>query len=210
MLSASLFALMLAAAAADEPVATSPAARETAAAAAPQRPADIPASAPTDDYGFVAWCHGALSGHMELRELVKPELDALSPGDDDSAQLAAGKEALELYSRALKSAEKASPVAIHNRALQSSGQGYRIWSAARTAEPRTRMWSYLMWELPPRCETAAKRLEERSSLFAEALRPGAENAASPSLVDSSPALPAEPAGTPGPQATAEGDLRGAQ
>jgi len=32
------------------------------------------------------------------------------------------------------------------------------------------MWSYLMWELPPRCEVAAKRLEERSTLFAGALK----------------------------------------
>ena len=159
MLIGSLLALALAA----EPA--------PAVATAP-RDADIPASAPTDDYGFVAWCHGALSGHMELRGLVKDELDRLSPpppGDDDKQQ-AIGKEYLELYNRAMREAEKASASSIRGRAQQGSARGYGIWAAARAAEPRTRMWSYLMWELPPRCEIAAKRLEEKSALFAPALR----------------------------------------
>jgi hypothetical protein len=157
MLIASLFALAIAAEAAPE---------------APARDPEIPASAPVDDYGFVAWCHGALSGHMALRPLVKQELDTLSPApaDDDEKQKAAGDMYLKLYSEAMAAAEKASPTAIKPRAQAASARGYGIWTAARNAEPRTRMWSYLMWELPPRCEIAAKRLEEKSALFAEALR----------------------------------------
>jgi len=176
MVIASLFALALAAA--DGPIATDPSLRPATQAAAPApapakpaRDAEIPSSAPTDDYGFVAWCHGALSGHMELHDRVQPELNKVSPGGDDSKLMAAGQEYLELYARALKAAEKASPTNIHERGVQADAAGYRIWAAARTAEPRTQMWSYLMWELPPRCEIVAKQLEERSTLLAEALRP---------------------------------------
>ena len=185
---ASLFALVLAAAVADEPISTSPEAKAAAAAAAPPivatpaaapagppRDPDIPTSAPEDDYGFVAWCHGALSGHMELHDRVKPELDKVSPGHDDIdvEQAKAGMDYLALYAQALKAAEAASPTAIHERGVQADAAGYRIWAAARNADPRTQMWSYLMWELPPRCEIAAKRLVERSSLFAAALKPDA-------------------------------------
>jgi hypothetical protein len=160
--------------------------------AAPPREADIPASAPTDDYGFVAWCHGALSGHMALRPLVKDELDSLSPApaNDDEKQKEAGDEYLKLYSRAMTAAEKASPTVIKPRAQAASARGFGIWNAARSAEPRTRMWSYLMWELPPRCEIAAKRLVERSDLFAQALRTSPSAAPDPGPVASS-AAPAE-------------------
>ena len=175
MVIASVLALLLAAASADQPIATAPGAApapasEASAAKPAGRDPEIPASAPTDDYGFVAWCHGALSGHMELYDRVKPELDKVSPGQDDSALMKAGRDYLALYAEALKAAEKASPTNIHNRGVEANAAGYRIWAAARAAEPRTQMWSYLMWELPPRCEVAAKRLEERSTLFAGALK----------------------------------------
>jgi hypothetical protein len=176
MVIASLFALALATA--DGPIATAPSPAEPAAATAPASPAaepardaEIPGSAPTDDYGFVAWCHGALTGHMELHDRVQPELNKVSPGGDDSEQMQAGRDYLALYADALKAAEKASPANIHDRGVEANAAGYRIWAAARAAEPRTQMWSYLMWELPARCEIAAKRLKERSTLFAEALRP---------------------------------------
>jgi hypothetical protein len=157
-----------------------------------------------DDYGFVAWCHGALSGHMELHDKVKPELDKVSPGGDDTEQTKAGRDYLAMYAKALTEAEKASPSNIHDRGVEANAAGYRIWSAARAAEPRTQMWSYLMWELPARCEIAAKRLQERSSLFGEALRSGG----APGSAD----VPAESSATPADTAAAEpaGGLRGAQ
>lgn len=204
MLIASLFALVLAAD--DAPLATAPAARPAPALAAQpngtaanapeaRRDPDIPATAPTDDYGFVAWCHGALSGHMELAEKVKPELDKISPnsGGGDAEQTKAGREYLELYTRALREAEKASPSNAHARGVAASASGYRIWSAARAADPRTQMWSYLMWELPPRCEIAAKRLEERSTLMAEALRPNSGPVQGPPAVAPGPPLEPFPA-----------------
>jgi len=184
----------------DGPIATSPDGRPAASvpAAAPAGPAapdqpfrdpDIPSSAPADDYGFVAWCHGALSGHMELHDKVKPELEKVSPGGDDIDLAKAGADYLTLYATALKEAERAAPGNIHARGVEADAAGYRIWAAARAAEPRTQMWSYLMWELPPRCEIAAKRLEETSVLLGQALR------ADPNAPKPAPAAPtaAEPA-----------------
>ena len=58
------------------------------------------------------------------------------------------------------------------------GQGEAIWTAAKAAPPRSRMWTWLMWDLPGRCEVAAKRLQTRSGLLGAAFRdaPGAADA----------------------------------
>ena len=176
MLIGSLLALALAAPA--SPQATAPqATAPQAAAEAPVRDARLPPGAPEDDYGFVAWCHGALAGHMELYNIVKPDLDAMSPAPPGNveAMREAGEMYLAMYTRAMEAAEKASTSAIHARAQAASSRGYSSWSAVRAAATRDRTWAYVNWELPARCEIAAKRLTERSDLFAEALRqsPGA-------------------------------------
>ena len=153
------------------------------AAAAAQAEGPIPPGAPEDDYGLVNWCHGALGGHMQLYTQVKPTLDGLqndpkvqgggvSPGSTtaemDQQQMAAGREYLALYERAIAAAEKANP-RIRARGQQAEAKGAGIWTPASNAvDPKTTMWSWLMWELPGRCETAAKRLEERSLLLAPA------------------------------------------
>ena len=183
--------LFLLALAAVEPEAAAPSAGEAPPPAiaamlekkpAPAAPAegDVPNGAPTDDYGFVAWCHGALNGHMQLYETVKPELAKLQrskkDADDnaklDKEQMEAGRDYLALYSRALIAAERASPNNIHQRGVQADAQGYKIWAPAQALDDKNRMWAWLTWELPGRCETAANRLEERSSLFAETFRKG--------------------------------------
>lgn len=146
---------------------------------------ELPAGAPTDDYGFVAWCHGALVGHMELYDAVKPELAKLERNKTEAAanakldkeQNEAGREYLALYSKALLAAERASPTGIHPRGVAADAQGYKMWAAARNAAPDTKMWAWLTWELPARCEIAAKRLEEKSSLFAETFRRGGKDEA---------------------------------
>jgi hypothetical protein len=163
---ASLFALALLAAPATAPAA--------AAGGVPEEP--IPAGAPSDDYGLVNWCAGALSGHMVLYHQVKPELDALpdpSPKETaalDTDQIKAGRDYLNLYKKAIEAAERASPRSISDRGLAMRRQGNAIWNAARaTRDGKARMWTYLGWELPGRCETAAERLYEKSLLSAQAL-----------------------------------------
>lgn len=166
---APLFALVLMTA--EPPAADSGAAAPTAVAEDP-----VPAGAPSDDYGFVSWCTGALAGHMTLYDQVKPELDALPdprPKETaalDAEQMKAGREYLELYRKATDAAEKASPRSIGERGLDERRRGNAIWDLARSATDRkAAMWTWLSWELPGRCETAAERLYEKSLLSAQAL-----------------------------------------
>ena len=114
---------------ADAPTATAPSAATTA------EESDTPSGAPKDDFGFVNWCKGALTGHMELYPQVKPELaqvereraaaedpkltpaqlklaraqrarDAVEEEKGDEAQAAAGRDYLALYDRAIAAAER--------------------------------------------------------------------------------------------------------
>jgi hypothetical protein len=164
---ASLFALAL--------MTADPQAAAAAAPPAAPSPEAPPPGAPTDDYGLVSWCTGALTGHMALYTMVKPELDSLPDSKPketvvlDAEQLKAGNEYLALYKRATDAAEKASPQVIHDRGLQAQRMGQSIWTPAVQADSRTRMWSYLGWELPGACETSAERLYEKSLLSAQAL-----------------------------------------
>ena len=166
---ASLFAMALMMAD-QQVVATAPPAPAVASSADP-----LPPGAPTDDYGLVEWCYGALSGHMAMYGLVKPELDKLPDSKPketqvlDAEQMKAGNKYLTLYKRATDAAEKASPQAIGERGAQARAMGASIWNPARQADARTQMWSYLGWELPGQCETSAERLYEKSLLSAQAL-----------------------------------------
>ena len=198
---ASLFALALLAAADTAPP-------PPAVAQVEDQP--VPAGAPSDDYGLVSWCTGALSGHMLLYRVVKPQLDMLdrSPKENavlDADQMKAGQEYLTLYKRATDAAEKASPQPIYQRGEAERRAGQAMWVTATNAtDKRAAMWTWLSWELPGRCETAAERLYEKSLLSAQALGidlvGGASAAANapvtPKLSGSAPAV----APLPGPTA----------
>ncbi len=207
--------------------ATPPAAAEPAAASA----APSLTGAPADDYSFTAWCRGALSGHMELAGVAGPEIarveadksakllegksgaeaqkiratlnkDTAREAELEVEQQKAGREYLALYQSALDAAEAAG--ASHARGEEATGQGYRIWSAARAAPPQTQMYSYLMWELPGRCETAAKSLKSNSGLLGAAFkRPEAAASTDPATGGDAPAAPSPapdaPAATPSPE-----------
>jgi hypothetical protein len=169
MFLAPLFALAVMTA---EPPSAGPVA--TAPKELPDEP--VPAGAPQDDYGFVNWCTGALTGHMALYQQVKPELDALpdpKPKETaalDAEQMQAGNEYLALYKKATDAAEKASPRSIAERGATERQHGNAMWDLARNAtDKKAAMWTYLSWELPGRCETAAERLYEKSLLSAQAL-----------------------------------------
>ncbi len=224
MIAASLIALALVQA--DPSLSVLPAAATqtapttSASAPSPAPPADpdsdIPKGAPADDYGLVAWCRGALTGHMALYALVQPELRSIEqPGEveqdqkDDHEQMQAGQDYLALYKHAMDAAEAASQRPIHDRGLTVEGQGEAIWTAAKLATPRTRMWSWLLWDLPGRCEVAAKRLQLRSGLLGQALRDtsapdpsGAPAGSAPATIDDAlktgPTPQASPSGAPAP------------
>ncbi|WP_174300963.1 hypothetical protein [Caulobacter sp. S45] len=134
--------------------------------------ADTPKGAPVGDYDFVAWCHGALTGHMALYTQVKPELTSIERPDEvatdeknDHAQMQAGRDYLALYTRALDGVDHTHR-ALTERRRSAEAKGQAIWDAAKAADARTRMWSWLLWDLPGRCETAAKSLQTRAGMLA--------------------------------------------
>ncbi len=235
-----LLAALAAALIAQEAPAAAPPATDAPTSTAPSTvaatTADTPSGAPSDDFGFVNWCKGALTGHMELHAQVAPELarveaekaaaqdakltgaalatakakrrtDAAEDTKIDAAQALAGRDYLALYTRAIAAAEKAGGEDLPRRADAAQEQGYRIWSAARAAPGRTKMWSWLMWELPARCETSAKKLESQSDLFGAAFKSQAAAAPAPDTPVAAPVDAAAPAAgadaTPPPAAPSD-------
>ena len=206
-------------------------ATDAAAAPAAQAPAngvsaadaDTPKGSPVGDYDFVAWCHGALTGHMALYTLVKPELTSIERPDEvaadeknDHLQMMAGREYLALYTRALDGVDKgrAAPLLARRRAAET--QGSAMWDPFKDAAPRQRMWAYVGWDLPGRCETAARKMLTPSGRLAALRSPApsdasggepAPSAEPPKNIDD--ALGAAPAATP-PPADASPSLRGPQ
>lgn len=156
----------------DGPVATVSRAGVTPQQAATPLPGEAeytPTGAPEDDYAFVGWCHGVLSGHRELAQKLGGKLTA---DDQDKAMEAdlerIGAEYLDLYQSALLSAEMSRPRSATERALLARDQGYAKWTdALHAAEHGGKdaagreidvVGSYIAWSLPGRCEHASKRL----------------------------------------------------
>ena len=146
-----LLALMLAA---SEPAATS---------TTPQSEAEmserLPAGAPKDDYGFVAWCYGVLSGHMDLAQRVQTVLPL------DPVQQKVGQSYLAAYDKALADAKEGSTAAGRKRAEAARSIGWKNWDKARAADKQLAADTYLAWQLPGRCEHAAIRLSGDKDLF---------------------------------------------
>ena len=121
----------------------------------------IPAGAPSDDFGLVAWCHGALRGHMELAERIN---------ESDEEQQSIGREYLKGYDLALAAASEGKTASGQSAAASARKAGYDSWESARTSGNReTQRYTYLGWQLPGRCEHAAKRISNNPNLFSSAL-----------------------------------------
>ena len=129
----------------------------------------FPAGAPTDDYGFMGWCYGALAGHLDLYERVAPEvrrIEAQFPDsdrpldtvmDDYKAQHERGTQILADYDRALSLQEASRRKPAVDRAT-AVARGRDVWKGADTAEPRQLAQLWMSWALPDRCEATADRL----------------------------------------------------
>ena len=147
---------------ADTPQATAPA----APAAAPET---LPAGAPEDDYGFMAWCYGALSGHIDLYETVLPEVKRIettfpAPGETMDRVMAGyalqhdrGKLILVRYGHALDAEEAKGQTGGVSRD-DAIAKGREIWTGSDKADSRTLAQLWMSWGLPGRCDTTAKRL----------------------------------------------------
>jgi hypothetical protein len=192
---ATAFLLALALIAQDAPVSTAP-----TATAPPPRTTAIN-SPPTDDYGYVGWCYGALGGYVELYDKVMPEVTRIEktfPGPDGFN--AAMKEYplmrdqarkdLVVYRSAIVAAEKASPRPISEYGAAAIKKGHSVWTGSEQVDKARLAQVWMSWSPPGDCDSRAKTLETKSNLFGQALNYNVKKDAAPA--------PAEP--TPAPEA----------
>lgn len=211
---ATAFLLALALIAQDAPVSTAP----TPTAPPPRtQPA---ATAPTDDYGYVGWCYGALGGYVELYDKVMPEVTRIEktfPGPDGFAAAMKeypamrdqAKKDLATYRSAIIAAEKASPKPISEYGAAAIKKGHSVWTGADQIDKARVAQVWMSWSPPGDCETRAKALETKSNLFGQALnynvkKEQAQAAASAESAPAAEAAPptADPAAAPAAEAQA--------
>lgn len=143
------------------------------------------AEAPADDFNRVAWCHGILSGHMDLAQRIADK----EPLSDEMEKI--GASYLRAYEAALTLSKKGETPEGRKSAEAAREKGFDGWAEARGytqagADKGKAIGAYINWSLPGDCERAAKTLsghpdlfkemqtEEESKLIAEALKPSAE------------------------------------
>ncbi len=119
------------------------------------------ADAPKDDFLRVAWCHGVLSGDMELAEMIS----SIYPKDEQLTLI--GNSYLRAYEAALTLSGQGKDEAEHQQAEDARQYGYDQWAAARKAPLKEAAGDYATWQLPGDCEHAATRLSGHPNLFAE-------------------------------------------
>ncbi|MBO9559225.1 MAG: hypothetical protein J7515_11695 [Caulobacter sp.] len=202
---ATAFLLALALIAQDAPVSTAP----TPTAPPPRtQPA---ATAPTDDYGYVGWCYGALGGYVELYDKVMPEVTRIEktfPGPDGFAAAMKeypimrdqAKKDLVTYRSAIVAAEKASPRPISEYGAAAIKKGHSVWTGADQIDKARLAQVWMSWSPPGDCETRAKALETKSNLFGQALNYNVKKDAAPVAKSSEPASTPEAAPAQEPEA----------
>lgn len=129
-------------------------------------PEELPPGTPTDDYEFMGWCTGILTGHMDLYDKVKPELTAISQRwhsvDEDAKQEAdqrtEGKILLARFRKVMATAEASYPSLgpVGQGAIQ---KGMSSWAKIDTVDRRTQAYSWMSFGLPEQCESKVATLE---------------------------------------------------
>jgi len=180
-MSALLIALALFA---QDPVAAAPA---PAAAPAASEELPWPAGAPRDDYGLVAFCHGALKGYLELHDQVMPEVTRIEttyrpPGRTLAEDMKVyadmekqGRKDLKLFERAIEAAEKASVKPIAPIGAAAIQKGRSTWAGASNLTAARLAQEWMSWSLPVRCGPTAERLEKNAKLMGAAFDPTNES-----------------------------------
>jgi hypothetical protein len=167
----------------------------------------IPPGAPTDDYGFVAWCYGALDVSLTVYQAVLPDLKDIdkrfgSPVKEAqpyAEDIVDEHKALKRFAASMEAAERASPQPIADHGVAAINLGRSIWDPAKAQPRRQLAHAWLMWGLPNRCESTAKTLKTRATLLGQALAVGAPKVDEPSHHEPAPpAAPPEPAAAAAP------------
>ena len=152
-----------------------------------------PVAPPTDDYGYVGWCYGAVSGYVELYDRAMPEVIRIerawpTPSTEENikevypAQKREAVDSMGLFKRAIEAAEKASPTPIANQGAAAIKKGRAVWTGAGTVPKAQLAQFWMSWSPPSKCEETAKALEARSNLFGQALSFNAPSATPPAPV----------------------------
>lgn len=157
-----------------------------AAPAAAEAP--LPPGAPRDDYEFVAWCYGALSGYLDLHDQVMPEVTRIEsefrrPGSnlqDDlkvyAQQQRQGQADLKRFKASLTAAEKASLKPINTIGGEAMQRGRSVWNAGPEVTKARMAQEWMSWTLPARCPTTAAALEKRAKLLGASFQVNADDA----------------------------------
>lgn len=193
-----LFLLALAAAAAPGLSAMAAPAAATASARAPQPgEADYtPDGAPRDDYNFTAWCRGVLEGHMALAEHVQSVLPL------DEVQQKVGAAYLKGYDEALRIGRRGRSDAEIDAAEAIRFAARANWNTAMQSPLQLGADTYLAWQLPGRCEHAAKRVAKRDDIFQMGPGSGDNEAMSARMSPGDELSPARPQAPGAPVAAA--------
>jgi hypothetical protein len=196
--------LALALLAQDAPVSTAP------TASAPPPRTTPSATPPTDDYGYVGWCYGALGGYVELYDKVMPEVTRIEkafPGPDGfnaamkeyPAMRDQARSDLKVYRAAIVAAEKASPRPIAEYGAAAIKKGHSVWGGADQVDKARLAQVWMSWSPPSDCDKRAKTLETRSNLFGQALNYNVKKDAAPP--EPAPAAESLPVETPAAEAS---------
>lgn len=196
---------------AQEPVSDGPVATAPEATA---RPVSAPTAerlgAPTDDYGYVAWCYGAVSGYVDQYEKTMPEVIRIerafpTPSTEENIakvypeQRDSAVKQLATFRDAMTAAEKASPRSLAAAAQQGLSRGRGIWSGSALVTKAQLAQFWMGWTPPAECDARAKTLIAKSALFGQALAgnaPPAPVEASAPVAEAPPAEPAPAAAEP--------------
>jgi hypothetical protein len=186
-----------------------PAAEAAAPAAQPAAEAPMPTGAPTEDYPFVAWCYGVLSGYLDLHDQVMPEVTRIETAfrppnrklSDDLKVYAdmqkEGRTQLKQFQAALTAAEKASLKPINILGAAAVSKGADVWRVGPDITPARLAQAWMSWDLPARCEVTSKDLLAKATLMGGAFKindqpePPAAEADAPPPADAAPAAPAD-------------------
>jgi hypothetical protein len=170
-----------------------------------------PNAPPTDEYGYVAWCYGALGGYANLYDKVMPEVTRIEkafPGPDGVAAALKtypemreqAQKDLKTFASAITAAEKASPRPISEYGGQQVKRGQAIWQGADTVDKARLAQMWMSWSPPGDCEKRAKALEIKSSILGKALNYNNAAAAPKSEPPPAPASAQQAAPAPEPAA----------
>jgi len=126
---------------------------------------DVASNAPTDQYGFVSWCYGALDEYLAIYPKVLPDLKDIdktvgSPIQEDvpyAKDVVLEHKALDRFSAAMQAAQKADP-SIADQGKADVALGRAFWANAEGQSSRQLARAWLFWGVPVRCETTAKQL----------------------------------------------------